>query len=268
MACHFATFRQGGSPIIAVALHDGHHVRPEVRPYLKLSEELRLREEDPFTGRWCAIADNRVIAHHSRFECDLNRPKAKAIYRTPDDAWGLDVWRHPVPEAIFERSLARYDRFYQCLFDLIESLLSRHRRVVVLDLHTYNHRRGGPDSEPQDGRQNPEINLGTGSMDRQHWAEVVERFMAELRSFDFLGRQLDVRENVRFQGGEMAKTLHTRYPTSVCVLAVEVKKFFMNEWTAELDPTRYAAVHRALHATVPGLLHVLGSERHGAHQAV
>jgi len=267
MACQFATFRKGVSPVIAVALHSGHYVRPEVRPYLKLSEELRLREEDPFTGRWCVISDNRAIAHHSRFECDLNRPPQKAVYRTPEDAWGLDVWQHSVPEQIFEHSLARYERFYQRLFGLIESLLKRHRRVVVLDLHTYNHRRGGPESEPQDPHQNPEINLGTGSLDRERWAAVVDRFMTDLRSFDFLGRQLDVRENVRFLGGEMAKTLHARYPASVCVLAVEVKKFFMNEWTGEVDAASYNAVLRALWSAVPGLLHVLETQRHGAYQA-
>lgn len=267
MACQFATFCQGGSPIIAVALHDGHYVRPEVRPYLKLSEEMRLREEDPCTGRWCDISDNRIIAHHSRFECDLNRPRTKAVYRTPEEAWGLDVWHHPVPDVVFDRSLAQYDLFYQHLFGWIESLLKHHGRVVVLDLHSYNHRRGGPDSEPQEPTQNPEINLGTGSLDRQRWADVVERFISDLRSFEFQGRQLDVRENVRFQGGEMAKTLHARYPANVCVLAVEVKKFFMNEWTAELDTASYDAVRCALQSTVPGLLHVL-RKRHGAHQAV
>ncbi len=267
MGCQFATFRKGTSPIVAVALHSGHLVRPEVQPYLRLSDEQRLHEEDPFTGRWTVIADNRAIAHYSRFECDLNRPRDKALYLRPEDAWGLDVWHHPVPESIVEHSLKRYDRFYQRLFDLVESLLKRHRRIVVLDLHTYNYRRSGPQAEPANPVDNPEINLGTGSLDRARWAAMVERFIGDLRAFDFLGRNLDVRENVRFRGGEMARKLHARYPASVCVLAIEVKKFFMDEWTLQLDPQRYQAVLRALWSTVPGLLDVLGALRHGADQA-
>lgn len=267
MGCQFATFRKGVSPIVAVALHSGHFVRPEVRPYLRLDAQQRLREEDAFTGRWTVVADNRALAHHSRFECDLNRPREKALYLKPEDAWGLNVWRHPVPESIVDHSLTRYDRFYQRLYALVESLLKRHPRVVVLDLHSYNHRRGGPESDLAETGDDPDINIGTGSMNRDRWSPIVDRFMADLRAFDFPERPLDVRENVRFLGGEMAKKLHARYPATVCVLAVEVKKFFMDEWTAELYPQRYNAVLRALWSTVPGLLDVLGTLRHGAYRA-
>ncbi len=40
----------GKGPIVATAIHNGHDVRPEVRELLAISEEDRLREEDPFTG--------------------------------------------------------------------------------------------------------------------------------------------------------------------------------------------------------------------------
>jgi hypothetical protein len=37
-----------------------------------------------------------MITHRSRFEVDLNRPRREAVYRIPEDAWGLDIWRDEV----------------------------------------------------------------------------------------------------------------------------------------------------------------------------
>ena len=48
----------GDQPVIATAVHAGHEVRPEVAALLAVSEEDRLREEDPFTDRWTEIAAN------------------------------------------------------------------------------------------------------------------------------------------------------------------------------------------------------------------
>ena len=78
----------GEGPLIAIALHDGHSVRNEVRPFLTVSGEDRLREEDPFTAQWTRMAPCAVVATRSRFEVDLNRSPKAAIYRSPDDAWG------------------------------------------------------------------------------------------------------------------------------------------------------------------------------------
>jgi hypothetical protein len=41
------------------------------------------------------------------------------------------------------------------------------------------------------------------------------------------------------------------------VLAVEVKKFFMDEWSNELDLTQLDAIRCALQSTVPGVLETL-----------
>jgi hypothetical protein len=40
-------------------------------------------------------------------------------------------------------------------------------------------------------------------------------------------------------------------------LAIEVKKFFMDEWTGELDAAQHTAIGRALAETVPGVLEEL-----------
>ena len=250
---------QGDGPLVASAIHDGHAVREEVGNIFALDEATQLREEDPFTGQWTTVADTRLIGLRSRFEVDLNRPREKAVYLEPEDAWGLQVWcKRPAP-AIVERSLAEYDAFYVQVDQVLSDLEQRFGRFVVFDLHTYNHRRTGPRGPVADPALNPEVNVGTGTMDRARWAPIVDRFIADLRAFDFLGRHLDVRENVKFFGGQFPRWIHENFPESGCALAIEFKKFFMDEWTGEQDPARkqVEAIRQALESTVPGVLQEL-----------
>lgn len=250
---------QGDGPLVASAIHAGHAVREEVRNIFALDEATQLREEDPFTGQWTTITDTRLIGLRSRFEVDLNRPREKAVYLEPEDAWGLQVWREKPSPEIVERSLAEYDALYAQVEQVLSDLEQRFGRFVVFDLHTYNHRRAGPRGPIADPALNPEVNVGTGTMDRARWAPIVDRFIADLRAFDFLGRHLDVRENVKFFGGQFPGWIHENFPESGCALAIEFKKFFMDEWTGEQDPARkqVEAIRQALESTVPGVLQEL-----------
>lgn len=165
-----------------------------------------------------------------------------------------EALRAPLPATVRQRSLRLYDRFYADLSAVLARAASGARPFVVLDLHSYNHRRGGPDAPPADPAGNPEINLGTGSLDRERWGGLVDRFMADLGTVEVAGRPLDVRENVRFRGGHLSRWVHAAFPGQACCLAVEVKKFFMDERTGELDEAVWAGVQEALAATVLGVL--------------
>ena len=253
------TLTEQEGPIVACAIHEGHDVRPEVAIGLALHENDRLREEDPYSGEWTAVGDTRLVVHRSRFEMDLNRPRERAVYIEPADAWGLTVWQQRPPQALIDRSLAQYDDFYAMLGDLLVRKQKEHSRLVVLDLHTYNHHRLGPEQPFDDPALNPEINVGTDTMDRSRWAPLVDRFMQDLRKYDFMGRSLDVRENIKFGGGWMSQWIHDHFGEQVCVLSVEFKKTFMDEWTGQLYPDLLAAFHCALVATLPGLRESLKS---------
>jgi len=124
---------------------------------------------------------------------------------------------------------------------------------VILDLHSYNHRRDGPDKPAADPEGNPEVNIGTGTMDRERWGPLVDHFMEDLRSFDFLGRHLDVRENVKFVGRGFPLWTHSTFPESGCTLAIEFKKFFMDEWNGEVDKVQHEAIYNALESTLAGI---------------
>jgi N-formylglutamate deformylase len=218
-----------------------------------LGESERLREEDPFTDRIASVVPDRVITSRSRFEADLNRPRREAIYRRPEDCWGLDVWRGGVlSDELFAGSLETYDAFYDALAPRLDALAER-GPFVLLDVHSYNHRRDGADAPPAREEDNPEVNVGTGSVDRDRFGPLVERFVRDLRGSSTRDGPLDARENVAFQGRNLAWWVHDRYPRVGCVLALEFKKTFMDEWTGELDEERLAASKDALAATLPGL---------------
>jgi N-formylglutamate amidohydrolase len=242
---------RGAGPIIATAIHDGHELRPELAALMALDEATRLREEDPFTAQIAAAVPTHLLVERSRFEVDLNRPREQAVYRRPVDAWGLEVWRAPLEDAVIARSLAEYDAFY----DLLARVLREQSgRFVVLDIHSYNHRRG---RELADPAGNPEINVGTGTVDRARWGTVVDAFCGALASTAPFGRPLDVRENVRFRGGEMSAWIHRTFPETGCCLALEFKKTFMDEWTGQPDDAHLAGLSRAVASVLPVLVTAL-----------
>ena len=64
---------------------------------------------------------------------------------------------------------------------------------------------------------------------------------------------VDVRENVKFEGRQLAWWVHDRYPRIGCVLALEFKKTFMDEWTGVPDRDAIACARTNLAAALPGL---------------
>ena len=244
------TVQQGPGAIVATAIHDGHDLRSEVAEAMKLPDLDRLREEDPFTGQVIVDIPNHVIAHRSRFEFDLNRGGDSAVYATPEQAWGLDVWHQPPERSLIDRSLEIHSAYYRMLGAMLDGIAADHDRFVVLDVHSYNHRRDGADGPPTDPAKAPDINIGTFSMPREEWAFLIDPLIEAMRGFDFNGRQLDVREHIAVQGkGEQTRFIHDRYPGKGCAIALEFKKFFMDEWSGQPDPLELDAMRRFIALT-------------------
>lgn len=244
---------RGPEPLFATALHAGHDLRNELSRLINLDESTRLREEDPYTDYLAAVVPTRIVPNRSRFEVDLNRARGEAVYLGPQDAWGLEVWKDKPSEEMVRQSIAEYDAFYAQLKKLLTELELQYGRFVIFDIHSYNYRRGGPDAPEEDPETHPEVNVGTGTMERERWAPLVDRFIYDLRAFDYFGRHLDVRENVKFEGRQFAQWVHTNFPYTGCVLAIEFKKFFMDEWTGRVDPDQLEAIYEALRSTLPGI---------------
>ena len=239
-------------PVVATAVHAGHDLRAETQDLVQLDEAVRLREEDPFTDQIADGVGSAAVACRSRFEVDLNRPRESAVYRHPSDCWDLDVWDGDLPDDVVDRSLQIYDDFYRSLADRLDPLAEA-GPFVVFDVHSYNHRRDGAGSPPLPAADNPDVNLGTGSMDRERWAPVVEALAGALGATAVGGKPLDVRENVRFRGANLAAWVHERYPDRGCAVAIEFKKTFMDEWTGELDQDHLLGLRAALRSAVPAV---------------
>lgn len=243
--------------LVATAIHTGHDLRPAVAEAMVLDEQTRFREEDPFTDRIGERMPARVVMHRSRFEVDLNRPRKDAVYRTPEDCWDLEVWRdNPLDEKLVEGSLELYDEFYAQLAARLDEVAAR-GPFVLYDVHSYNHRRDGADFDPSPQEENPDVNVGTGSLDRELFGPVVDAFISALDEVDTSGGRIDVRENIRFKGANLARWTHERYPGVGCVLALEFKKTFMDEWTGEPEDAEISGLAAALEKTVAPVLEAL-----------
>lgn len=235
----FEVTRRPG-PLIAVALHAGHEVGPLVQRLVALAEDTRLREEDPATEAIADFGATLVVVRTSRFEVDLNRPRSSAVYRCAEDAWGLDVWAGDVPDQVVADSLATYDAFHAAMRELIAETVAREGMAVVFDIHSYNHRRDGADGPAAPGLENPEVNLGTGSLARE-WRPCAKAFLGAMREAGY-----DARENVKFRGGAFSAWVNEHFPGRACALAVEFKKTYMDEWTGEIDADAVSRARDAL----------------------
>ena len=58
-------------------------------------------------------------------------------------------------------------------------------------------------------------------------------------------------------GRQFPKWVHTKFPDTGCALAIEFKKFFMDEWSGTLYRDVHEAIRRALASTLPGLSEAL-----------
>lgn len=245
---------------MATAIHAGHELRDEVGHRMLLSDAERRREEDPYTDRLIETAGLQVVVDRSRFEVDLNRRRDDAVYREPADAWGLDLWDGPLPEPLIRRSLDIYDEFYARLAALLDEL-AEHGPFVVLDVHSYNHRREGPRAPAAPAESNPDVNIGTGSLPCDRCGPVVDALIESLDGTEVAGHPLDVRENVRFEGANLDRWVHERYPETGCALALEFKKTFMDEWTGKVHEHDLRELTAAVAGSVPDVARVVDDER-------
>ena len=250
------TVEFGSGPLLATAIHNGHEMLPELARRSAMSVEDRLREEDPHTGVIATAIPTSVVVSSSRFTVDLNRRRESAVYREPGDAWGLDLWAEPPTDSDIAAALAIYDDFYSLVGGLIENTIDQYGHFVLYDVHSYNHRRTGPNAPPEDVNENPTVNLGTGSLPGR-WRPVADAFMNAMSQQEAGGERIDVRENIRFKGGYLSQWVHDRYGTDGCVLAIEFKKVFMDEWSGDVDWVVVGELEGALAATATPVIAAL-----------
>ena len=123
--------------------------------------------------------------------------------------------------------------------------------MLLLDVHSYNHRRDGADGEPMPQADNPDIDLGLTTADRGRFGDVIDTFVETLAAGRLGEGTPDVRANVRFpDGGNWPEWVHARYGAEVCTITLEYKKTFMEEWSGQADLARLEQLRAGLAAAV------------------
>jgi N-formylglutamate amidohydrolase len=237
------------SPLLTLAIHNGHKLPAQVLQNCGLDDNTRLREEDPHTRGFAELFPNHIVLNTSRFAVDLNRSPEHAVYLKPEDAWGLQVRKTELPEDLLLKLREAHAAWYRVLEYQLNRLLKLHPRLLILDLHSYNHRRGGADAAPDPQEQNPDIIIGRSNLKPEYYP-VAERLREEFDGKPFRNIKLDCRCDVKFTGGYLSRWINAHYPDNAICLAIEFKKIFMNEWTGELDISAYEELKKIVRQAV------------------
>jgi hypothetical protein len=173
-----------------------------------------------------------IAGRDSRFEYDLNRDRANAIF---EDAWGKKLWHQPLSPDLKAKSLAKHDNFYRVVGALIDKLQNDFGRVVVYDVHSYNWKRWD--------REVPLINLGTTQIDNERFGEIVEHWRKDLEALILPnGIRTEARINDTFFGNGYFLKYITSHFSDTLVLATEFKKVYCDELEQVIFPEVVAAI--------------------------
>ena len=258
-------------PILYLAIHNGHNLSVNIKNKINITDADRLREEDPYTDRFISDKKNHIIQLTSRFECDLNRTRFKSIYQNPEDCWGMQIYHadHMICKDEIAASTKIYDSFYGEIIKTVENFLERYEKLVIWDIHSYNHRRNGQNMPFDSDEENPEIIIGTTNYNYMslEWKELIDTIQnrletQKLHQTKYENRPLqtptlDVRQNVKFSGGHLSQFLNFHYGERVCCIPLEFKKIWMNEWTGQVDEECLADLKRIFDNTAKEVLNLI-----------
>lgn len=231
-----------------VAMHSGHLVRPEVGNSMLATEKERLREEDPCTEKFIDKLPIQIIGRDSRFEYDLNREAGRSIYDNKEKNWGLKVWKTKPDSRQRNLSLLKHKEFYDLMDIVVEYVNRQNKYSVVFDIHSYCYRR--EEDIPWQDDPNPEINIGTGAVNRKIFGKIIEDFKNNLSDVKIGNYPVRIAENEIFSGGYLAKRLSKMFPEKLLVIALEFKKIFMDEATGELYDYEFEILIRGFNKSV------------------
>ncbi len=223
-------------PYACGAVHDGHQFRRSLWHNCLHTEYDRWFEEDPCTKEFVKTHPIVIAGCDSRFEYDLNRTPANAIY---EDAWGKKLWKDPLPEHEHQISLQKHASFYEVVDALIKKLEELFGAVVVYDMHSYNWRRWD--------REVPVINLGTANVDNERFGKEIETWRQSLSELVLPGGMTSTSKiNDTFQGnGHFLKYITEKFKNTL-VLATEFKKIYCDEVGQVIYPEVVTAIEQQL----------------------
>lgn len=238
-------------PLMGNVSHAGHRVREELLMKMSISEQERTQEEDVRVDLFAESLPVQIVALDSRYEYDVNRPRERAVYLKPLESWGKRVWEHPPTLDELHFSLAKYDDYHDTLEMVVQALQAAFGSVLVFDLHSYNHQRPA-----QKNRQAelPSFDLVLSAEDRAVHAGTIACLKEELQKVNTPQGPATVKENAVFiKDGAIAARLQPWFP-QVLTLPIEIKKFYVNEFTGALNAAAVASLQQDFRILFPKVL--------------
>ena len=223
------------APLIATAIHTGHHICSSLADRLLVTEAERRFEEDPYTGDLIDALPITLKVHDSRYYYDLNRNPEDCIY---EQAWGKKVWKQPLDAGEIEKIRSLHGSYYHILQSLVGALERKFGRCILYDLHSYNYSRLAGST--------PLFNIGTHYMDRALFAPILDHLLEQLEQLCIPGYESSAAFDQVFKGkGYQAAYISENHPHSLCV-PLEIKKIFMSEQQFERDDMVFNELRRQL----------------------
>lgn len=223
-------------PYVCAAVHDGHQFRKELWDTCLHTAYDRWFEEDPYTKAFVTSHPIVIAGCDSRFEYDLNRNPANAIY---EDAWGKKLWNEPLQPNQITKSLQKHANFYQVVHALIDQLEKQFGHIVVYDMHSYNWKRWD--------REVPVINLGTANVDSNRFGAFINSWSQSLGELQLpYGIEATSKINDTFQGNGYFLKYITNHFKNTLVLATEFKKIYCDEYLQIIFPEVVDAITQQL----------------------
>lgn len=228
-------------PYACAAIHDGHQFRKELWGNCLHTEYERWYEEDPETKTMIQSQPIVIAGCDSRFEYDLNRAPEEAVFVT---AWGKQLWREPLSDAMKAKSLEKHANFYKVMHALIKTLEQKFGFCTVYDMHSYNWQRWD--------REVPTWNLGTSNVDNERFGSVIEDWRQRLSEIQFPYKiQSTSKINDTFQGNGYFLKFITQNFKNTLVLATEIAKVYCNEYEQIIFPEVVKTVEKGLSTRIP-----------------
>tara|TARA_R110002012_G_scaffold81945_2_gene207363 strand:+ start:42545 stop:43408 length:864 start_codon:yes stop_codon:yes gene_type:complete len=226
---------------VCSAIHDGHQFRSELWDNCLHTEYDRWYEEDPATKAMIQSQPILISGCDSRFEYDLNRPPEEAVFET---AWGKQLWKKPLPNAMKTKSLEKHASFYKVVSALIQKIEEKHGCCIVFDMHSYNWQRWN--------REVPTWNLGTSNIDNKRFGNEVESWRNRLSHIKFPHQIAQTAKiNDTFQGNGYFLKYITQNFKNTLVLATEIAKIYADEYKQIIYPEVVEAVANQLEINIP-----------------
>ena len=257
------TLHRGDAPLIISVPHAGTEVPPELAERFTPAA-LRLPDTDWHVGRLYdfapALGVTMIVARHTRYLVDLNRPPDDAALYSAAVQTGLcpvqsfdgeplyrDGTERLAPAEMEQRRAQYWQPYHDALRTLLDDTRRRHGYALLLDAHSIR----GTVPRLFDGRL-PDINVGTYD-GRSCTPTINDALRACLTSAPRFSHVFDG----RFKGGHI--TRHYGRPAErVHALQIELaQSSYMDEAALAYDTARAAPLRALLRSMVESLLQLL-----------